>query len=354
DGRIRAIIDRVIPEIDSGRFAVKRVVGDTMNVEAHVFTDGHDVPRAMLRWRPEASPDWLEVPMRPRGNDLWCASFQPPAPGRYRYTVVAWVDGFESWHHELERRIEAEDIRVAARVGAELVDAASARARGADRKALSGWAQRLRSDGKKASSDAPALKACALDAELTELARKYPDRSREAIWPMEMPLVADRERARYSTWYELFPRSAAEVAGVHGTFRDVEARLPYVAELGFDVLYFPPIHPIGREKRKGPNNTLTPGPEDVGSPWAIGAAEGGHKAVHPQLGTLEDFRRFVQHAQQDYGLEVALDIAFQCSPDHPYVKEHPQWFRWRPDGTVQYAENPPKKYQDIYPFNFET
>jgi starch synthase (maltosyl-transferring) len=168
-----------------------------------------------------------------------------------------------------------------------------------------------------------------------------------------MPLIADRERARFSAWYELFPRSTATTPGKHGTFRDVEARLPYVAEMGFDVLYLPPIHPIGREKRKGKNNTLVPTPEDVGSPWAIGAAEGGHKAIHPDLGTIEDFRHLVARARS-LGMEIALDIAYQCAPDHPYVKAHPQWFRWRPDGTVQYAENPPKKYQDIYPFNFES
>jgi len=170
---------------------------------------------------------------------------------------------------------------------------------------------------------------------------------------VEYPLVVDPERARFSAWYELFPRSASSTPGAHGTFHDVEARLPYVAELGFDVLYFPPIHPIGREKRKGKNNSLAPSAEDVGSPWAIGAAEGGHKSLHPELGTLEDFRRLVARARE-FGIEIALDIAFQCAPDHPYVKEHPEWFRWRPDGTVQYAENPPKKYQDIYPFNFET
>jgi len=353
DGRVRVVIDAVRPSVDGGRFAVKRIAGDQVEIEADCFTDGHDVPRVMLRWRAEQSPDWLEVPMQAQGNDLWCAVFQAPAPGRYFYTVAGWVDHFESWHHELERRVEADDIRIAARVGAELIDAAAARARAADRKLLAAWAQRLRSQGKKASSDAEALKAGALDPALSELARKYPDRSHQTDWPMEMPLVVDRERARYSTWYELFPRSTSEVAGAHGSFRDVEARLPYVAGLGFDVLYFPPIHPVGREKRKGPNNALVAGADDVGSPWAIGAAEGGHTDILPELGTLEDFRRLVAQAQQ-HGLEIALDIAFQCAPDHPWVKAHPDWFRWRPDGTVQYAENPPKKYQDIFPFDFES
>jgi starch synthase (maltosyl-transferring) len=211
----------------------------------------------------------------------------------------------------------------------------------------------LRADAGKKSGNAKALKAFALDETLAEVAERYPDRSLAITHPLELPLTAERERARYSTWYELFPRSTSPTPSKHGTFRDVEARLPYVAELGFDVLYFPPIHPVGREKRKGKNNTLTPGPEDFGSPWAIGAKEGGHKDILPELGTIEDFRRLVKKAGE-HGIEIALDIAYQCAPDHPYVKAHPKWFRWRPDGTVQYAENPPKKYQDIYPFNFES
>ncbi len=353
DGRIRAVIDAVRPSVDGGRFAVKRIAGDLIEVEADCFTDGHDVPRVMLLWRPAQSRDWLEVPMQAQGNDLWSAEFRVPTPGRYFYTVVAWVDRFESWHHELERRVEPEDLRIAARVGAELIEAAAARARGADRKALAAWARRLGSQGTKASSDALTLKSCALDAALIDLARRYPDRSHQTSWPVEMPLAVDRERARYSSWYELFPRSTSTVEGVHGTFHDVEARLPYVASLGFDVLYFPPIHPVGRVNRKGRNNALLAEPGDVGSPWAIGSAEGGHMDVLAQLGTLDDFRRLVVRAQEQ-GLEVALDIAFQCAPDHPWVKEHPGWFRWRPDGTIQYAENPPKKYQDIFPFDFES
>jgi starch synthase (maltosyl-transferring) len=193
----------------------------------------------------------------------------------------------------------------------------------------------------------------ALDEELAVLARRHPNRQHAVRYPVELPLVADRARARFSTWYELFPRSTAAEPGVHGTFRDVEARLPAIAAMGFDVLYFPPIHPIGRVQRKGPNNALAGGPDDLGSPWAIGAEEGGHKSILPALGTAEDFRRLLARAAE-HGLEIALDIAFQCAPDHPYVKAHPDWFRWRPDGSVQYAENPPKKYQDIYPFNFES
>jgi len=348
DGRVRVVIESVSPAVDGGRFAAKRVQGDRVLVEADCFTDGHDAVAARVLWRRADESDWHEAPMDFVGNDRWRGSFVVDSLGRYRYTVTAWVDHFLSWLHDLKRRVDPEDIKVAAQVGAELIDGAARRATGADRKQLADWAARLRAGG-----EAPALKALGLDEALGELAKRYPDRSLALTYPVELPLVVDRERARYSTWYELFPRSTSPVTGQHGTFRDVEARLPYVAELGFDVLYFPPIHPIGREKRKGKNNSLAPTPEDVGSPWAIGAAEGGHKSLHPQLGTLEDFRRVVARARE-FGIEIALDIAYQCAPDHPYIKEHPKWFRWRPDGTVQYAENPPKKYQDIYPFNFES
>ena len=348
DGRVRVVIEGVAPAVDGGRFAAKRVIGDRVVVEADCFTDGHDAVAARVLWRPEDDQEWREAPMTFLGNDRWRGSFTVDALGRYRYTVTAWVDHFLSWLHDLKRRIDPEDIKIAALVGAELIEGAAKRASGADRKQLADWAARLRAGG-----DADSLKTLGLDESLGEVAKRYPDRSFALTFPVEFPLVVDPERARYSSWYELFPRSTSPIAGQHGTFRDVEARLPYVAELGFDVLYFPPIHPVGREKRKGKNNSLAPTPDDVGSPWAIGAAAGGHKSLHPQLGTLEDFRRVVARARE-LGIEIALDIAYQCAPDHPYVKEHPEWFRWRPDGTVQYAENPPKKYQDIYPFNFES
>ncbi|WP_280156418.1 alpha-1,4-glucan--maltose-1-phosphate maltosyltransferase [Piscinibacter sp. XHJ-5] len=352
DGRLRAVIDAVLPSVDGGRFAVKRVTGEPLQVEAHCFTDGHDVLRAMLCWRAEAETAWREVEMTPTHNDVWHAAFTPPAPGRYLYTVTAWVDHFRSWRHELKRRTDEEDIRLAVLMGAELLADAAARAKGADQKSLKEWSARLRRESDSAMG-ADGLKTLALDESLASLVDRYPGRQLATTYPVALPLVADIERARYSTWYELFPRSASPDRGRHGTFADVEARLPYVAEMGFDVLYFPPIHPIGRERRKGRDNALVAGPGDVGSPWAIGSAEGGHKSIHPELGTAEDFRRLVGKAR-DLGIAIALDIAFQCAPDHPYVKEHPRWFRWRPDGTVQYAENPPKKYQDIYPFNFET
>jgi starch synthase (maltosyl-transferring) len=348
DGRVRAVIDAVEPAVDGGRFPVKRIAGEPLQVEAHCFADGHDVLRVMLRWHAEGEQSWREVEMQPLGNDRWRAAFAAPRPGRYRYTVLAWRDHFASWRSEFARREEADDIRSAALAGAALVEGAAARAGGADKKRLEQFAAQLREE-----RDIDLLQQIGLEEDLRGLARAYPDRSLETAWPAELPLRVERERARYGAWYEMFPRSAASEPGRHGTFKDVEARLAYVAELGFDVLYLPPIHPIGRERRKGRNNALAASPEDVGSPWAIGAAEGGHKDVHPRLGTLADFRSLVARANS-LGIEIALDIAFQCAPDHPYVKAHPAWFRWRPDGSVQYAENPPKKYQDIYPFNFES
>ncbi|MET1082567.1 MAG: alpha-1,4-glucan--maltose-1-phosphate maltosyltransferase [Burkholderiales bacterium] len=349
DGRVRAVVEGITPMVDGGRFAAKRVAGDRVVVEADCFTDGHDLLAARLLWRREDETRWREEPMAAIGNDRWRGSFGVDAPGSYVYTVTAWVDPFLSWRHDLARRVDADDIRIAALIGAELLETTAGRAEpDADGKMLNAWAGRLRS-----TEEADALKQIGLDEALKALAERCPDRRFAYTFPAELPLVVDRERARFSTWYELFPRSTAGNPGTHGTFRDCEARLEYVAAMGFDVLYLPPVHPIGRERRKGKNNALIAAPDDVGSPWAIGAAEGGHQALHPQLGTLDDFRRLVVRAGE-VGLELALDIAFQCAPDHPYVKEHPQWFRWRPDGTVQYAENPPKKYQDIFPFNFES
>jgi starch synthase (maltosyl-transferring) len=348
DGRVRVVIEGVTPIVEGGRYPVKRVLGEAVVVEADAFTDGHDALACRLAFRHADDKEWQEVPMRPLGNDRWRGAFRVDRLGRYQYTVLAWVDHFLSWRHDFARRIEAEDIAIAALVGAHLIDEAAKRASGEDADRLLRWAERLA--GNRAPEE---QKRLGLDEEMAELVMCYADRSLALRYGHELAVTVERERARYSTWYELFPRSTSAEPGRHGTLRDVAARLPYVAEMGFDVLYLPPIHPIGRVKRKGPNNTLDPGPDDVGSPWAIGSTEGGHKAILPELGTLKDFRFLVAEAHRQ-GLEIALDIAFQCAPDHPYVKQHPEWFRWRPDGTVQYAENPPKKYQDIYPFNFES
>jgi starch synthase (maltosyl-transferring) len=352
EGRVRAVIDAVLPMVDGGRFPAKRIAGEAVAVEAHSFTDGHDKIRVALRWRMMGSvgADY-EIDMQAQANDVWVAEFTPPLPGRYQYTVTAWVDHFESWRREFERREDKSDILVALQVGAALIDEAAARAVGSDAAILSEWSGQLLDMITDPVSEIASQKALALDPARAAIVARYSDRSLATTLTLE--LIVDRKRAAFSSWYELFPRSAARSQGSHGTFKDVEARLPHIAEMGFDVLYFPPIHPIGRINRKGTNNSLRAKPNDVGSPWAIGSAEGGHKDILPQLGSFDDFDRLF-NAARALGLEIAMDLAFQCAPDHPYVSAHPQWFKHRPDGSVQYAENPPKKYQDIYPFDFET
>jgi len=350
EDRTRVVIEEVKPEIDDGRFPIKRIVGDKVVVEADIFADGHALPSGMLLYRKEDNPKWIEVPMEFLGNDRWHGSFVVTELGRYQYTLMAWIDQFKTWQQDMAKKVEAkQDISVDFLIGAQMIEEVGQRARKYDTGNMQKWAETLRS-----SQVSPSAKAkLALSNKVTAVMNKYPDRRFATIYPKELTVEVDREKARFSTWYEMFPRSCASELGQHGTFKDCETRLPYVSEMGFDVLYFPPIHPIGYTSRKGKNNVPRAKSGDPGTPWAIGSDEGGHKAVHPQLGTLEDFRRFIAKAQE-YGIKVALDLAFQCSPDHPYVKEHPEWFRWRPDGTVQYAENPPKKYQDIYPLEFET
>jgi starch synthase (maltosyl-transferring) len=349
DGRKRVVIEGISPEVDCGRFPAKRTVGDLVHVEADVFTDGHDAIAASVLTHREDSGQWIEIPMRPLVNDRWTASFRVGQIGRYGFKVQGWVDHFETWRRDLLKRIAAEtDAPVDYLIGADLVTAAAARATGAD----AAWL--LKRAGLLRSGDEPAdLRLHATDDKLHELAVRYPDKRFATDSDRELTIVVDPVRASFSSWYEFFPRSAAAQPKAHGTFADCEKHLPYVAEMGFNVVYLPPIHPIGRTFRKGPNNNPESKPGDNGSPWAIGSADGGHKAILPELGTAEDFRRFVAKAEE-LGLSVALDIAFQVAPDHPYVSEHENWFRKRPDGTIQYAENPPKKYQDIYPFDFES
>jgi starch synthase (maltosyl-transferring) len=347
----RVVIEGVEPEVDGGRFAIKRTVGEEVRVRADIYADGHDSLGATLLYRPDGASAWVEVPMRLVNNDRWEASFRVEALGRYVYTIVAWVDAFGSWSADLQKRAEAgQDISVDVLIGAEIARVAADCARGVEAKKLAEAAVRLKESAKK---DRDAVLRIARSAELALLMNSNRDRAADASYGRELAVVVDPEKARFSAWYEMFPRSCTTDPKRHGTFRDCVDRLPYIAGMGFDVLYLPPIHPIGRVGRKGKNNSMTPLPDDTGSPWAIGAKEGGHKAIHPQLGTLDDLRALVASAEK-FGIDVALDIAFQCSPDHPYVKEHREWFRERPDGTVQYAENPPKKYQDIYPFNFDS
>jgi starch synthase (maltosyl-transferring) len=348
DGRRRVVIENLQPEVDCGRFPIKRVLGETVVVDVDAFADGHDRVACCLRYRHAQEARWSEVEMAELGNDRWRAQFAVGRLGRYRYTVAAWVDPFLSWRHDFARREDDADIVLALQSGAELVEAAAERADPNRRQWLLDTARAL-----TGTAPLQQRRALALDEELELNMRRYPDRALESVYYAELEVLVNRELARFSSWYELFPRSPTDPGIEHGTLRQCVDRLSYVADLGFDILYLPPIHPIGRENRKGPNNALNAAPKDAGSPWAIGSAEGGHKAVHPDLGTLADFRKLLA-AAQSRGIEIALDIAFQCAPDHPYVREHPEWFRRRPDGSVQYAENPPKKYQDIYPFDFET
>lgn len=348
DGRHRVVIERVTPEIDGGRYPVKRTIGEAMVVEADVFTDGHDLLGVALLHRRNHDPQWTELPMVPLPNDRWHASFPVGDLGRYRYTVTGWVDHFQTWRRNFNKKIEASQaVGMELLQGARLIEEASLRASKAEGTLLKEWADQLQSS--KVPEEVRIEQA--LDKDLAAKMAKYPDRRFATIYEKELVVVVDREKARFSAWYEMFPRSCSD-KGSHGTFGDCEERLPYIASMGFDVLYLPPIHPVGVTHRKGKNNAPTALPNDPGSPWGIGSADGGHKAIHPQLGTMKEFRHFSDKARS-HGLEIALDLAFQCSPDHPYVKEHREWFKIRPDGTVQYAENPPKKYQDIYPLEFE-
>ncbi|HWG21244.1 MAG TPA: alpha-1,4-glucan--maltose-1-phosphate maltosyltransferase [Terracidiphilus sp.] len=348
DGRHRVIIESITPQIDCGRFPAKRTQGDLVRVEADVFTDGHDAIAACILAHREGADSWIEIPLQQLVNDRWFGAFRVGELGLYVFKVQGWIDHFETWHRDLLKRIKAEsDAPVDYLIGADLVEAAASRANGGDAAWLKARATVLR------SKDAPKqLRIHATDPMLHELGLRYPDK-RFATDSRELNLTVDPIRARFSSWYEFFPRSTAAKAAAHGTFADCERWLPRIAEMGFNVVYLPPIHPIGRMFRKGKNNNPESKPGEEGSPWAIGSAEGGHKSIHPSLGTLKDFRRFVAKAEE-LALSVALDIAFQAAPDHPYVTEHASWFRKRPDGTIQYAENPPKKYQDIYPFDFES
>ncbi|MCL4854035.1 MAG: DUF3416 domain-containing protein, partial [Bryobacteraceae bacterium] len=295
DGRKRVVIEGVSPEIDAGRFPVKRTVGESVTIEADIFTDGHDALAAVLLYRKEEDETWTEVPMSFLLNDRWSAQFQVDKIGKYHYTLQAWVDTFRTWRRDMVKRIRAAtDAEVDYLVGVQLVEDAAGRAAGPDRNRLQRWAEALRTGGR----------AAALDEEMSLLMARYPDRRFQTIYPKELAVTVDRERARYSAWYEFFPRSVSPEPGRHGTLKDATAHLSYVREMGFDVVYFPPIHPIGRTYRKGKNNSVIAEPDDVGSPWAIGAEEGGHKSIHPELGTIKDFRKLMAEAKR-LGLEVA-------------------------------------------------
>jgi starch synthase (maltosyl-transferring) len=343
EGRQRAVIENVAPEIDGGRFAIKRIVGERVVVEADIFADGHDSLTAILKFRAAENSEWSETPMELLSNDRWRGEFAVTKPGNYFYKIEAWVDQFKSWQKNFQKKIAAtQNISVELQAGVKLIEAAAQRATARNAENLLRWAKEL-SAGESVTGSP--IEKRALDKDLTEMTRRYLGRQFSAIYQKELRVAVDSERARFSAWYEMFPRS-------FGGFKGCEEQLPRIAKMGFDVLYFPPIHPIGKSFRKGKNNNVVCEPGEPGSPWAIGSSEGGHKSIHPELGTLEDFKNLVESAKE-FKIEVALDIAFQCSPDHPYIREHPEWFRHRPDGSIQHAENPPKKYEDIVPFDFE-
>lgn len=330
-------IENIYPVIDDGRFAVKRIVGEPVEVWADIYRDGHDIICAAIIWRKDGARDWQRAPMTHDINDRWGGRFTPTEIGRYEYAVEAWTDEFATWRHGAELKQKAgQDVSLDALEGAAMM----AKAYGAS-KAGTEIILRQCEDFLKNGQIAPLLGEDVAAAMAHSQAR--PDLSRSAL----LPLTVDRERARNGAWYEMIPRSQGKVPGVHGTFRDCIARLPDVAEMGFDVVYFTPIHPIGEKNRKGRNNSLKAEPGDPGSFYAIGGEAGGHDAIHPELGTLDEFRAFVA-ACANYNMEVALDFAAQCSPDHPWLREHPDWFKKRPDGSLKYAENPPKKYEDIH------
>jgi starch synthase (maltosyl-transferring) len=350
EGRARVVIEAVGPEIDGGRFPAKRVVGDQMVVQADILADGHDLLSACLMYRRDSQRQWTEVPMELVVNDRWTGSFQVTEIGLYWYTLTAWVDQFQSWRRGLTRKSAAhQDVSADLLIGARMIAEASEHASRSHAKAMQKWVATLESEASAAAEKTE----LALGPEVSELVGKYAERRFATTYPKELAVVVDRERARCGAWYEMFPRSCSSEPGRHGTLEDCASRLAYVSSMGFDVVYLPPIHPIGDTNRKGKNNSPNAERDDPGSPWAIGGPAGGHKAIHPQLGDLSDFQRLVAIAQE-HNLEIALDLAFNCTPDHPYVEQHPGWFRRRPDGSVQYAENPPKKYEDIYPFDFET
>lgn len=341
----RIAIERVTPSVDGGRFAVKRSVGDVVTVEADIFTDGHEKIAAELRWRAMDETTWQRAPLVPTVNDRWQARFPLLRVGRHEFLIEAWWDHFGTFRRDLGKKREAgQPLAVEVAEGRALLEAAQQTAPKGARAMIRDHLKRLK------GSEAATVEALLSPSLATAMAEADP-RAFAAGAAQRYLIESDREAAQFASWYELFPRSITDDARRHGTLRDVIGRLPAIRDMGFDVLYFPPIHPIGRTHRKGRNNTLNAGPDDPGSPYAIGAEAGGHEAIHPELGTFEDFRALVA-AARDEGLEIALDFAIQCSPDHPWLKAHPDWFQWRPDGTIRYAENPPKKYEDIVNVDF--
>ncbi|MFO1074055.1 MAG: maltotransferase domain-containing protein [Geminicoccaceae bacterium] len=344
----RVAIERVTPELDGGRFPAKRIVGDVLTVEADILVDGHDRLAAVVKYRTQDEESWTEVPMRPTGNDRWAGSFPLVRNTRYLFTVEAWRDPYATWRVEIGKKHAAGlSIGLELIEGRAILERAAGLATGKEAEVIRGIVARLA----ERPDDHGRQLAVLLGQEVAALMADAGERANRSRYGRVLEVVVDRTAAGFAAWYELFPRSMSDDPERHGTFADVIDKLAYVRDMGFDVLYFPPIHPIGRKNRKGRNNSLTAGPDDPGSPYAIGAAEGGHNELHPELGGLDGFHRLVAAAAA-HGLEIALDFAIQASPDHPWIREHPEWFDWRPDGTIKYAENPPKKYEDIVHVEF--
>lgn len=344
----RLVIENVHPEIDGGRFPIKRRIGEKVLIQGNIFTDGDQLVTAECVYRYEGEKYWRHTSMENTGSDIWKGSFKVEKIGLFLYSICAWIDHLKTWQRDFMKKVRAQqNIDVDLIIGAQYLEkAASNQKEGSDER-LDHWIKMFRS--KKNQEKAISF---IVQGGLMELVD--PKSFEQVIfYDKELAVTVDREKSLFSTWYEFFPRSCGNDPDHYGTFQDCEKLLPEIARMGFDVIYLPPIHPIGKTNRKGKNNAPAAAPEEPGSPWAIGSEKGGHKSLHPKLGTINDFEHFIQKAK-NLNLELAMDLAFQCSPDHPYVKEHPEWFSWRPDGTIQFAENPPKKYEDIIPLNFET
>ena len=343
-GKKRVIIENVQPLVDGGLYPAKRTVGELVVVSATIFGDGHDHLRAEVLYKKSGANKWTTLELKPTFNDEWSGAFKVEEKGSYIFTIKAWVDHFETWYDGFKKKAAAKvDVKLELQEGAIFLRQLA----GTTNKQLLQLADQF----DKLENYYESIEYIC-GAEFAKLVHHYPLRENETIYEKEIEIIVEHKKANFSSWYEFFPRSSSFEDGKHGTFKDCVKLLPRVAAMGFDVLYFPPIHPIGKVNRKGKNNNVRSAPGEPGSPWAIGSDEGGHKSILPELGTLDDFKTLVKEARK-LGIDLAMDIAFQCAPDHPYVKEHPEWFKQRPDGSIQYAENPPKKYQDIYPFNFE-
>ncbi|MCB0643634.1 MAG: alpha-1,4-glucan--maltose-1-phosphate maltosyltransferase, partial [Phaeodactylibacter sp.] len=347
--RTRVRIEAVKPQLDGGRYPIKRIVNERVDVTANIFGDGHDTVRAALLYRMAGKKSWEEIFMTPLGNDAWGATFRPDKEGNYEYKIEGWIDHLSNWYNGFLKKYEAgQHMGVELQIGTGFLRKTAEGYSKAKGKTLIDFAKILEDE----NGYEKAVEAV-LSPNFASMVYEFPMKQFMAEMEAPLQLRVGAKKEMFSTWYELFPRSASKVPGKHGTFKDVEERLPRIAEMGFDVLYLPPVHPIGKVNRKGKNNSTIAGPNDPGSPWAIGSDEGGHKALHPELGTLADFKSLIKKAKE-FGIDLAMDIAFQCATYHPYIKEHPEWSVWRPDGTIAYAENPPKKYQDIVPLNFES